>query len=137
MDKFTVLDNAVFSPRTTFMIKPGRDHTFRVSYNKAFRAPSLVNNFLDVTILQSFDLGLINPALAGQQFVFLIQATGNPGLSEESLTAYEIGYTGTFANKYTFGAAFYVNETTDNIICNCLPLWVDQGDGGVVGSTKD
>ena len=20
---------------------------------------------------------------------------------------------------------------------NCLPLWVDQGDGGVVGSTKD
>ena len=116
VDKFTVLDNAVFSPRTTFMIKPGRDHTFRVSYNKAFRAPSLVNNFLDVTILQSFDLGLINPALAGQQFVFPIQATGNPGLSEESLTAYEIGYTGTFANKYTFGAAFYVNETTDNII---------------------
>ena len=32
------------------------------------------------------------------------------------MTAYEIGYTGTFANKYTFGAAFYVNETTDNII---------------------
>ena len=23
------------------------------------------------------------------------------------------------------------------IFCNCLPLWVDQGDGGVVGSTKD
>ena len=54
----------------------GRDHTFRDSYNKAFRAPSLVNNFLDVTILQSFDLGLINPALAGQQFVFPIQAPG-------------------------------------------------------------
>ena len=116
VDKFTVLDNAVFSPRTTFMIKPDRDHTFRISYNQAFRAPSLVNNFLDVTILQSFDLGLINPALAGQQFVFPIQATGNQGLSEESLTAYEIGYTGTFARKYTFGAAFYVNETTDNII---------------------
>ena len=24
-----------------------------------------------------------------------------------------------------------------NMRCNCLPLWVDQGDGGVVGSTKD
>ena len=24
-----------------------------------------------------------------------------------------------------------------NMMCNCLPLWVDQGDGGVVGSTKD
>ena len=65
VDKFTVLDNAVFSPRTTFMIKPGRDHTFRVSYNKAFRAPSLVNNFLDVTILQSFDLGLIQSGACG------------------------------------------------------------------------
>ena len=116
VDKFTVLDKAVFSPRTTFMIKPDPDHTFRVSYNRAFRAPSLVNNFLDVTILQSLDLGLINPALAGQQFVFPILASGNQGLSEESLTAYEIGYTGTFAKKYTVGAAFYVNETSDNII---------------------
>ena len=25
----------------------------------------------------------------------------------------------------------------DNMGGNCLPLWVDQGDGGVVGSTKD
>ena len=24
-----------------------------------------------------------------------------------------------------------------NMVSNCLPLWVDQGDGGVVGSTKD
>ena len=29
-------------------------------------------------------------------------------------------------------------ETSDGKIRgNCLPLWVDQGDGGVVGSTKD
>ena len=29
--------------------------------------------------------------------------------------------------------------TDPNVIFrrNCLPLWVDQGDGGVVGSTKD
>ena len=116
VDKFTVLDKPVFFPRTTFMIKPDRNHTFRVSYNRAFRAPSLVNNFLDVTILQVLDLGLINPALAGQQFIFPLQASGNTGLNEESLTAYEIGYTGTFANKYTVGVAFYVNDTTDNII---------------------
>ncbi|TDI34152.1 MAG: TonB-dependent receptor [Acidobacteria bacterium] len=116
VDKFTVLEKAVFSPRTTFMIKPDRNHTFRVSYNRAFRAPSLVNNFLGVTILQVLDLGLINPALAGQQYVFPIRAGGNPDLREESLTAYEIGYTGTFANKYTVGVAFYVNDTTDNII---------------------
>ena len=32
---------------------------------------------------------------------------------------------------YQFGDGF------SNILGNCLPLWVDQGDGGVVGSTKD
>ena len=28
-------------------------------------------------------------------------------------------------------------EGSSIFTCNCLPLWVDQGDGGVVGSTKD
>ena len=28
-------------------------------------------------------------------------------------------------------------EHVAKISGNCLPLWVDQGDGGVVGSTKD
>ena len=27
--------------------------------------------------------------------------------------------------------------TLSKLYRNCLPLWVDQGDGGVVGSTKD
>ena len=31
------------------------------------------------------------------------------------------------------GTRKYVQNHTSN----CLPLWVDQGDGGVVGSTKD
>ena len=29
------------------------------------------------------------------------------------------------------------NVELGNLKGNCLPLWVDQGDGGVVGSTKD
>jgi hypothetical protein len=31
-------------------------------------------------------------------------------LKEESLTAYEIGYTGHFANKTTIGLAYYIND---------------------------
>ena len=49
IDKFSSIDNAVFSPRTTFMYKPEANQTFRVSFNRAFRAPSLINNHLDVT----------------------------------------------------------------------------------------
>jgi outer membrane receptor protein involved in Fe transport len=36
-------------------------------------------------------------------------------LKEESLTAYEIGYTGTFKNRTTVGLAYYINDTEDNI----------------------
>jgi iron complex outermembrane receptor protein len=114
-DAFSVIDKVVFSPRTTFMIKPTPEHAFRVSYNKAFRAPSFVNSFLDVTIVQAIDLGLINPALAGRQFAFPVVAVGNEDLNEESLTAYELGYTGTLKDRYTVSAAWYLNQTRDNI----------------------
>jgi iron complex outermembrane receptor protein len=114
-DAFSVIDKVVFSPRTTFMIKPTPEHALRVSYNKAFRAPSFVNSFLDVTIVQAIDLGLLNPALAGREFAFPLVALGNEELNEESLTAYEVGYTGTLANRYTVSAAWYLNQTTDNI----------------------
>ncbi len=114
-DAFSVIDKVVFSPRTTFMIKPTPEHAFRVSYNKAFRAPSFVNSFLDVTILESIDLGLLNPALSGRQYVFPLVAVGNEELNEESLTAYEVGYTGTLKKRYTLSAAWYLNQTTDNI----------------------
>lgn len=114
-DGFSVIDKLVFSPRTTFMFKPAPEQAFRVSYNKAFRAPSFVNSFLDTTIVQSVDLGLIDPQLGGRTFFFPVVAAGNEDLDEESLTAYEIGYTGTFANRLTASASFYVNQTTDNI----------------------
>ena len=114
-DAFSVIDKVVFSPRTTFMIKPTPEHAFRVSYNKAFRAPSFVNSFLDVTIVEAIDLGLLNPALAGRQFAFPVVAVGNEELNEESMTAYEVGYTGTIADRYTVSAAWYLNQTSDNI----------------------
>ena len=35
------------------------------------------------------------------------------------------------------GTVEFLVDSDRNFYCNCLPLWVDQGDGGVVGSTKD
>jgi outer membrane receptor protein involved in Fe transport len=112
-DAFSVIDKFVFSPRTTFMYKPKPDHAIRVSFNRAFRAPSFVNSFLDVTIVQAIDLSPINSALG--QFAFPIQANGNLALTEESLTAYELGYTGTFQNRFTVNGAWYLNKTSDGI----------------------
>ncbi len=115
VDRFDFLDDFVFSPRTTFMIKPREDQTFRVSYNRAYRSPSVINNFLDVTVVEPVNLGLFSPALAGRVYPLPIQSVGNPDLKEQSLDAYEIGYTGIVKNRATVSAAFYVNRTKNDI----------------------
>ncbi len=114
VDKFSSIDGAVFSPRTTFLYKPRPAHTVRASYNRAYRAPSHVNNFLDVTLINQLDLGAFDPRLAGF-FVFPFAAVGNEELKEESLTAYEVGYTGVVAGRATVSAAVYVNDTRNSI----------------------
>ena len=73
-----------FSPRTTLMFKPAPAHTFRVSFNQAYRAPSLTNNFLDVTILNQMDLGALSPALAGRIYTFPTPRPGQQGAEASS-----------------------------------------------------
>ena len=49
------LDGVVFSPRLTFMYKPMPEHTLaRIIQPRISDAPSLVNNFLDVTIITCY-----------------------------------------------------------------------------------
>ena len=113
LDKFSSIDNAVFSPRTTFMYKPSLNQTVRVSFNRAFRAPSFINNNLDVVLLNQINLSAISPALSA--FVFPFRAVGNPDLKQETMTAYEIGYTGILNRRATVTAAVYWNNTDDAI----------------------
>ena len=113
LDKFSSIDDAVFSPRTTFMVKPDPAQTFRVSFNRAFRAPSFINNHIDTTVLNEVNLSALSPALA--RFIFPIRAIGNPSLKQETMTAYEVGYTGVIRSRATVTAAFYYNVTDDGI----------------------
>jgi outer membrane receptor protein involved in Fe transport len=115
VDKFSAIDNAVFSPRTTFMVKPGADHTFRVSFNRAFRAPSFTNNHINTTILNQVDLSRVAPLPQLSPFTFPISATGNTDLTQETMTAYELGYTGVLKKRATVTAAVYWNNTKDGI----------------------
>jgi iron complex outermembrane receptor protein len=109
VDRFDYLDNFVFSPRTTFMVKPRPNHTFRASYNRAYRSPSVINNFLDVTLTEPLPLGGPRP------YLLPIRPVGNESLNETSLDAYEIAYTGIVKGPTVLSAAFYVNKATDDI----------------------
>jgi outer membrane receptor protein involved in Fe transport len=126
LDKFDIIENVQFSPRTTLMLKPTADQTVRLSYNRAYRAPSVINNYLNTTIINQLPLGSINPLFGSAVYNFPVRAVGsNLGLPqagvpaqdlvEQSITAYEIGYTGVIRQRATVSAAFFVNETKDDI----------------------
>jgi outer membrane receptor protein involved in Fe transport len=112
---------SVISPRTSLMFQPSRNHNFRISYNEAFRAASVVENYLSISIVnqvnlaplfQAFGIPSPNPFL----YNFPTFTAGNPDLVEESLQAYELGYVGNFADgKGTVTVAVYRNELTDGI----------------------
>jgi outer membrane receptor protein involved in Fe transport len=116
VDRFDYLDNFVFSPRTTFMIKPQENQTIRLSYNRAYRSPSVINNFLDVTIVEPVNLGAFSPALAGRTYFLPVQSIGNTDLKEQSLDAFEVGYTGVVGGRATLSGSFYVNRTKNDIL---------------------
>jgi outer membrane receptor protein involved in Fe transport len=121
VDRFDYLNDVVFSPRVTLLVKPHEDHTVRLSYNRAYRSPSVINNFLDVTIAEPINLGAFSPQLAGRVYLLPVRSAGNEvlnaNLDETSVDAYELGYTGIVADgRAILSAAFYVNRTTNDIL---------------------
>ena len=153
VDKFANLSTPAFSPRLSVMFKPGVDHSVTASYNRAFRSPSVINNFMDLSIVQPVDLSglavfrpflglLLPPGLqppvaqaalqqleqqldqtTAQPFPLVVRAVGSDvplgtmprsGITEESLTAYELSYTGSFGGT-TAGVAVYLNRRDNPI----------------------
>jgi iron complex outermembrane receptor protein len=112
VDRFDYIDDFVFSPRTTLMIKPQDNHTFRVSYNRAYRSPSVINNHLNLIIAEPISLAALGgPAL----YALPINITGNTDLEEQSLDAFEVGYSSTLG-RTVLSAAFYRNWVKNEIL---------------------
>ena len=72
VDKFGHLSNPKVSPRIAFLVKPAEDHSITLSYNRAFRAPSVINNALQTSIVSPVDLSALVPLLPpGRTSVFV------------------------------------------------------------------
>jgi iron complex outermembrane receptor protein len=112
VDRFDYIDDLVFSPRTTFMIKPQENHTFRVSYNRAYRSPSVINNHLNLVIAEP--LTVLAP-FGVPLYLLPINIVGNPDLKEQSLDAFEIGYSAV-VKRAVLSAAFYRNWVKNEIL---------------------
>lgn len=135
-DRSSSLRRPFFSPRLAAMYKPNADHSITLSYNRAFRSPSALENFLDLQLATPVDFGplaaaapllplLLPPdaaapasraltAFTARPFPLVTNTLGAPDLHEESLTAYEAAYSG-IAGGAAFGASVYTNRR-DGII---------------------
>ena len=141
VDKFGNLSDPKFSPRIAFIVKPTEDHSVTLSFNRAYRAPSVINNFLQTNIVNPVDLSGLAPLLplalqpaVAQPFPLIVNAIGSDlplggmlqdELIEESLTAYEVSYAGVLPHGATLGGSFFVNQRDDSINFAALPPSLD------------
>jgi outer membrane receptor protein involved in Fe transport len=131
LDKFGNISHPVFSPRLSATYKVTPHQAVRASYNKAFRPPSIINNYETISIVAPTDLSGLGPLLpaplqplVAAPFPLVVKLVGSAiplggvpqkPLKEESLTAYEAAYIGTVRTNTTVTAAFYVNDLHDPI----------------------
>jgi outer membrane receptor protein involved in Fe transport len=114
VDRFDFVDDFVFSPRVALLVKPDARQTFRVSYNRAYRSPSVINNFIDLIISQPVNLA---PLGGPANYLLPVSIVGNTDLKVQSLDAFEAGYSGVVANgRAVVSAAYYMNWLKNDIL---------------------
>ncbi len=95
---YSSLHSTQFSPKVALVWTPVTDHSFRVTYNKAFQAPNYSELFLYVK----------HPT---RNLVYF----GNDQLKVEKITGYEIGYKGALGKSLFVTVDGYYNQLSDFI----------------------
>jgi iron complex outermembrane receptor protein len=106
LDKFDTT-GAVFSPRVGAVVTPLPAHSFRATYNRAYRAPSLLENFVDVS--------LPSVVPTDPPFVYFQRSLGSTELEMEKQDAFEIGYTGALTPRTVVFATAYHQSIKNNV----------------------
>lgn len=106
LDKFDTT-GTVFAPRLGAVLSPKPAHSFRAAYNRAYRAPTLLENFVDVAL----------PAVVpiDPPFFFSQSTIGSTELRMEKQDAVEVGYTGVLGSHATVFATVYDQRISNNI----------------------
>jgi len=115
LDKFSSVKGVIFSPRLALLFKPTASQSVRASFGRAFRAPAAVDDYFDLFVIGiDFPLGALDPHFGDQRLPIVFHVRGDPNVKEESLTTWEIGYTGVFG-RTTASGAIYVSDLHDPI----------------------
>ncbi len=115
-DYFTNLDDINFSPRVALIWTHFPGHSFKLSAARAFRTPSAVENYLELSIIGGYiPLNDFDPRVT-EPFPLIVNNYGNPDLKAETIDSLEFGYSAVLSGGRTrLDANFYVNEIHDTI----------------------
>ena len=125
-----------FSPKGGIVFSPSPNHSFRVTYNRAFQTPNYSEFYLNAAAgapanFTQLELGLrqaFGHALDGVPLGTLfttsaavpIMARGNPNLTVEKNKTWELGYKGALNAKTFVTVDFYVSNL-NNFVTDLLP----------------
>jgi len=115
-DDFDNLDSVNLSPRAALIWTPVTGHKLKMSYSRAFRAPSAVENHMDLSIIGAYiPLDQFDPRLE-EPFPLIVRDLGNPDLEAEVIDAWEIGYSAVLNEGRTrLDLNVYLSETNNTI----------------------
>jgi outer membrane receptor protein involved in Fe transport len=91
------------------LFKPTPRHSLRLGYSRAYRPPTIIENYVKVDTGFSIDLGPLGP------FVVRNLAVGNRELDVVRSDGFELGYTGVLRGAHTFSATVYNIRIRDGI----------------------
>ena len=101
VDHFDTFGTAA-SPRIAFVFKPAKHQSIRLGASRAFRAPTLLESYLDVNTASVVPLPPDN-----DPFVFPIHAVGNQDLDETQNDGIELAWTADLREKHLVSVALY------------------------------
>lgn len=100
------------SPRASLLAYPWNNQVFRFSYNRAFQAPSIVQNYAAIPNILPLTFPDFNNPGSGDTVTVPIFAMsfGNTQLEPKQLDAFEIGWRGQVGDRATLNVTGYWNE---------------------------
>ena len=115
-DYFTNLEDINFSPRVALIWSPVPGHSFKASFSRAFRAPSAVENFMELSFVGAYiPLDAFDPSIT-EPFPLVVNMYGNPDVTAETIDSFEIGYSAVLNGGLThLDANVYVSEIHDKL----------------------
>jgi iron complex outermembrane receptor protein len=106
LDKFDTT-SAVFAPRVGVIVSPRPAQSLRFTYNRAYRAPTLLENFVDLSLPAAVPLD--------PPFYYFQRVLGSTDLKMERQDAFEIGYSAALNSRTAIFATVYDQTVKNNI----------------------